>query len=86
MVTIHRNYIYSLFQAYYYIRGTFQFLLILIVSQLAAVVSYDFNLTETGGICITPRPSDPGAVIKPGMPMRPFLGIKPALLDSKQVP
>ncbi|KAJ4929090.1 hypothetical protein JOQ06_004710 [Pogonophryne albipinna] len=33
--------------------------------------------TETGGICITPRPSDPDAEIVPGMAMRPFFGIKP---------
>ncbi|KAF6039105.1 ACSS1 [Bugula neritina] len=40
--------------------------------------------TETGGICITPRPSESGAEILPGMPMRPFFGIEPALLDSQQ--
>uniref|UniRef100_A0A3P8XVM0 Propionate--CoA ligase n=1 Tax=Esox lucius TaxID=8010 RepID=A0A3P8XVM0_ESOLU len=39
--------------------------------------------TETGGICIAPRPSDPDAEIIPGMAMRPFYGIKPALLDAK---
>uniref|UniRef100_A0A4W5R9K9 Acetyl-coenzyme A synthetase n=1 Tax=Hucho hucho TaxID=62062 RepID=A0A4W5R9K9_9TELE len=39
--------------------------------------------TETGGICIAPRPSDPGAEIVPGMAMRPFYGIKPALLDTE---
>ena len=44
-----------------------------------------FLLSETGGICITPRPSEDGAEIIPGMPMRPFLGIEPALLDYKQV-
>uniref|UniRef100_A0A6Q2ZKL4 Acetyl-coenzyme A synthetase n=1 Tax=Esox lucius TaxID=8010 RepID=A0A6Q2ZKL4_ESOLU len=41
--------------------------------------------TETGGICIAPRPSDPDAEIIPGMAMRPFYGIKPALLDAKVV-
>lgn len=39
--------------------------------------------TETGGIAITPRPSEVGAEIKPAMPMRPFFGIEPALLDKK---
>ena len=40
-------------------------------------------MTETGGICITPRPSEPGAEILPSMPMRPFLGIDTVLLDEK---
>ncbi|XP_005072607.1 acetyl-coenzyme A synthetase 2-like, mitochondrial [Mesocricetus auratus] len=39
--------------------------------------------TETGGICIAPRPSEDGAEILPGMAMRPFFGIVPALLDEK---
>ncbi|XP_056150309.1 acetyl-coenzyme A synthetase 2-like, mitochondrial isoform X2 [Lampris incognitus] len=39
--------------------------------------------TETGGICIAPRPSDPDAVIVPGMAMRPFFGIKPVLMDKE---
>ncbi|KAF7658316.1 hypothetical protein LDENG_00014770 [Lucifuga dentata] len=39
--------------------------------------------TETGGICIAPRPSDPDAEIIPGMAMRPFFGIKPVLMDSE---
>ncbi|CAH1793084.1 unnamed protein product [Owenia fusiformis] len=39
--------------------------------------------TETGGICISPRPSAPGAEIKPAMPMRPFFGIDPVLVDEK---
>ncbi|KAG1685095.1 Acetyl-coenzyme A synthetase 2-like, mitochondrial [Nymphon striatum] len=39
--------------------------------------------TETGGIAISPRPSQPGAEIKPGMPMRPMFGIKPVLLNEK---
>ncbi|XP_027139886.1 acetyl-coenzyme A synthetase 2-like, mitochondrial isoform X2 [Larimichthys crocea] len=39
--------------------------------------------TETGGICITPRPSDPDAEIVPGMAMRPFFGIKPVLMDTE---
>ncbi|XP_061183415.1 acetyl-coenzyme A synthetase 2-like, mitochondrial [Saccostrea echinata] len=38
--------------------------------------------TETGGICITPRPSEEGAPIFPAMPMRPFYGIAPALVDQ----
>uniref|UniRef100_A0A8K9X235 Acetyl-coenzyme A synthetase n=1 Tax=Oncorhynchus mykiss TaxID=8022 RepID=A0A8K9X235_ONCMY len=41
--------------------------------------------TETGGICIAPRPADPEAEIVPGMAMRPFYGIKPALLDTEVV-
>uniref|UniRef100_A0A671UZR8 acetate--CoA ligase n=1 Tax=Sparus aurata TaxID=8175 RepID=A0A671UZR8_SPAAU len=39
--------------------------------------------TETGGICISPRPSDPDAEIVPGMAMRPFFGIKPVLMDTE---
>ncbi|GLD59828.1 acetyl-coenzyme A synthetase 2-like, mitochondrial [Lates japonicus] len=39
--------------------------------------------TETGGICIAPRPSDPDAEIVPGMAMRPFFGIKPVLMDTE---
>ena len=39
--------------------------------------------TETGGICITPRPSEEGATIMGGKPMRPFFGIEPVLLDDK---
>lgn len=39
--------------------------------------------TETGGICISPRPSDEGAPIISGMAMRPLLGMNPVLLDDK---
>ncbi|XP_072193764.1 acetyl-coenzyme A synthetase 2-like, mitochondrial isoform X3 [Excalfactoria chinensis] len=39
--------------------------------------------TETGGICISPRPSNPGDEILPGMAMRPFFGISPSVLDDK---
>ena len=39
--------------------------------------------TETGGICISPRPSEVGASIVPGMAMRPLLGMNPVLLDEK---
>ncbi|XP_071080511.1 acetyl-coenzyme A synthetase 2-like, mitochondrial [Haliotis cracherodii] len=39
--------------------------------------------TETGGISLAPRPSAPGAEIKPAMPMRPFFGIEPVLMDNK---
>ncbi|XP_029984350.1 acetyl-coenzyme A synthetase 2-like, mitochondrial [Sphaeramia orbicularis] len=39
--------------------------------------------TETGGICIAPRPSDPDAEIVPGMAMRPFFGMKPVLVDGE---
>ncbi|XP_033873408.3 acetyl-coenzyme A synthetase 2-like, mitochondrial isoform X1 [Acipenser ruthenus] len=39
--------------------------------------------TETGGICISPRPSEQGAEIVPTMAMRPFFGIQPVLMDEK---
>ncbi|CAG5928075.1 unnamed protein product [Menidia menidia] len=39
--------------------------------------------TETGGICIAPKPSEPDAEIVPGMAMRPFFGIKPVLMDAE---
>jgi acetyl-CoA synthetase len=39
--------------------------------------------SETGGIMITPRPSNYGAEIIPAMPMRPFYGIDPALVNEK---
>ncbi|XP_034518246.1 acetyl-coenzyme A synthetase 2-like, mitochondrial isoform X1 [Ailuropoda melanoleuca] len=39
--------------------------------------------TETGGICIAPRPSEEGAEILPAMAMRPFFGIVPVLMDEK---
>ncbi|XP_003214500.2 acetyl-coenzyme A synthetase 2-like, mitochondrial [Anolis carolinensis] len=39
--------------------------------------------TETGGICIAPRPSNPGDEILPAMAMRPFFGIRPSILDDK---
>lgn len=48
-------------------------------NDLYAILSY----IETGGIAITPRPSAPGAVIKAGMPMRPFFGIEPALVNKQ---
>ncbi|KAK3538104.1 hypothetical protein QTP70_029817 [Hemibagrus guttatus] len=38
--------------------------------------------TETGGVCIAPRPAEPGAEIRPAMAMRPFFGIQPALMDE----
>ncbi|KAL4237994.1 Acetyl-coenzyme A synthetase 2-like [Mactra antiquata] len=40
--------------------------------------------TETGGIAITPRPSAPDAEIRPAMPMRPFFGIEPVLMDPQK--
>ena len=49
------------------------------------IVVFGIILLETGGICITPRPSEVGAEIIAGMPMRPFFGIEPAIVDSKQV-
>uniref|UniRef100_A0A3Q2NNR1 Acetyl-coenzyme A synthetase n=1 Tax=Fundulus heteroclitus TaxID=8078 RepID=A0A3Q2NNR1_FUNHE len=39
--------------------------------------------TETGGICIAPKPSEPDAEIVPGMAMRAFFGIKPVLMDTE---
>ncbi|NWW50617.1 ACS2L synthetase, partial [Pedionomus torquatus] len=38
--------------------------------------------TETGGICIAPRPSEEKAEIVPAMAMRPFIGIVPVLMDD----
>uniref|UniRef100_A0A8C3M6H2 acetate--CoA ligase n=1 Tax=Chrysolophus pictus TaxID=9089 RepID=A0A8C3M6H2_CHRPC len=38
--------------------------------------------TETGGICIAPRPSEEKADIIPAMAMRPFFGIFPVLMDD----
>ncbi|NWS30076.1 ACS2L synthetase, partial [Polioptila caerulea] len=38
--------------------------------------------TETGGICIAPRPSEERAEIIPAMAMRPFFGIVPVLMDE----
>ncbi|XP_074022207.1 acetyl-coenzyme A synthetase 2-like, mitochondrial isoform X1 [Numenius arquata] len=38
--------------------------------------------TETGGICIAPRPSEEKAEIVPAMAMRPFVGIVPVLMDD----
>ncbi|KAM4043221.1 acetyl-coenzyme A synthetase 2-like, mitochondrial [Anomaloglossus baeobatrachus] len=38
--------------------------------------------TETGGICIAPRPSEHDAEITPAMAMRPFFGIRPTLLNE----
>ncbi|XP_012683010.2 LOW QUALITY PROTEIN: acetyl-coenzyme A synthetase 2-like, mitochondrial [Clupea harengus] len=39
--------------------------------------------TETGGVCIAPRPAEEGAEIRPAMAMRPFFGIEPALMGEK---
>lgn len=39
--------------------------------------------TETGGVCIAPRPADEGAPIIPAMAMRPFFGIQPDLMGEK---
>ncbi|XP_057559894.1 acetyl-coenzyme A synthetase 2-like, mitochondrial isoform X2 [Hippopotamus amphibius kiboko] len=39
--------------------------------------------TETGGICISPRPSEEGAEILPCMAMRPLFGIVPVLMDEQ---
>ncbi|XP_044228114.1 acetyl-coenzyme A synthetase 2-like, mitochondrial [Thunnus albacares] len=42
--------------------------------------------TETGGVCIAPRPAEEGAPIVPAMAMRPFFGIQPTLLGEKGEP
>ncbi|CAI5655101.1 unnamed protein product [Oreochromis niloticus] len=42
--------------------------------------------TETGGVCIAPRPADEGAPIVPAMAMRPFFGIQPVLMGEKGEP
>ncbi|KAM4591778.1 acetyl-coenzyme A synthetase 2-like, mitochondrial [Odontesthes bonariensis] len=42
--------------------------------------------TETGGVCIAPRPADPGAPILPAMAMRPFFGIQPVLMGEQGEP
>ncbi|KAG7233261.1 hypothetical protein INR49_007340 [Caranx melampygus] len=39
--------------------------------------------TETGGVCIAPRPAEDGAPIIPAMAMRPFFGIQPVLMGEK---
>ncbi|XP_044070115.1 acetyl-coenzyme A synthetase 2-like, mitochondrial isoform X2 [Siniperca chuatsi] len=39
--------------------------------------------TETGGVCIAPRPAEDGAPIVPAMAMRPFFGIQPVLMGEK---
>nr|XP_003216169.1 PREDICTED: acetyl-coenzyme A synthetase 2-like, mitochondrial [Anolis carolinensis] len=39
--------------------------------------------TETGGICIAPRPSEKEDEIIPAIAMRPFYGINPVLMDEK---
>ena len=54
-----------------------------VVGKEKCVVVDTWWQTETGGICICPRPSAPGAEIRPGMPMRPMYGIWPAILDEK---
>ena len=40
-------------------------------------------IRTTGGICIAPRPSSPGAPIVPGMAMRAVPGMNPVLMDEK---
>lgn len=55
-------------------------LALICVTDVSSVV---FFPSETGGICISPRPSNPGDEILPGMAMRPFFGISPSVLDDK---
>uniref|UniRef100_A0A8C8HM53 Propionate--CoA ligase n=1 Tax=Oncorhynchus tshawytscha TaxID=74940 RepID=A0A8C8HM53_ONCTS len=42
--------------------------------------------SETGGVCIAPRPAEKGAEIVPAMAMRPFFGIQPVLMEEKGKP
>uniref|UniRef100_A0A673XNA7 Propionate--CoA ligase n=1 Tax=Salmo trutta TaxID=8032 RepID=A0A673XNA7_SALTR len=42
--------------------------------------------SETGGVCIAPRPAEEGAEIVPAMAMRPFFGIQPVLMEEKGKP
>lgn len=42
--------------------------------------------TETGGVCIAPRPAEEGAAIIPAMAMRPFFGIQPDVMGEKGDP
>ncbi|XP_074503322.1 acetyl-coenzyme A synthetase 2-like, mitochondrial [Sebastes fasciatus] len=42
--------------------------------------------TETGGVCIAPRPAEEGAAIIPAMAMRPFFGIQPDLMGEEGEP
>ncbi|XP_075902166.1 acetyl-coenzyme A synthetase 2-like, mitochondrial [Nelusetta ayraudi] len=42
--------------------------------------------TETGGICIAPRPAEEGAPVVPAMAMRPFFGIEPVLMGEQGQP
>lgn len=46
-------------------------------------ILFSIILSETGGICIAPRPSEEKAEIVPAMAMRPFFGIFPVLMDEK---
>ncbi|XP_017289928.2 acetyl-coenzyme A synthetase 2-like, mitochondrial [Kryptolebias marmoratus] len=39
--------------------------------------------TETGGICIAPRPAEDWAPIVPSMAMRPFYGIQPTIIGDQ---
>lgn len=39
------------------------------------------NIAETGCVCLAPRPSAPNDPVLPAMPMRPFYGIKPHLIN-----
>ncbi len=51
-----------------------------IVSSIPGICRWQ---TETGGVAISPRPSEKGGQIIPGKPMRPLFGVQPVLLDDK---
>ncbi|XP_040905400.1 acetyl-coenzyme A synthetase 2-like, mitochondrial isoform X3 [Toxotes jaculatrix] len=42
--------------------------------------------TETGGVCIAPRPAEEAAPILPAMAMRPFFGIQPVVMGDEGEP
>lgn len=58
--------------------------------QCSEFLQYEWHFTalwcaETGGVLIAPRPSAPNEPIFPAMPMRPFYGIEPALVEPDVV-
>ena len=53
-----------------------------IVGEKRCLIADTWWQTETGGHAISPTPCNLTNVNKPGMAMRPFLGINPVLLDT----